>query len=153
MNVYTIGDGNQAQYSGRVVVNEGNPVAYVPSSSDDSTRDDSEADDTSIVPAAPRRQADRLNVKPEYQYKESESKRTSPSKKRLMTSNDSISIHKVVHGNQIRGNHVVLNERASKNKIGGGQYGEGSFVPWEKQAQWKRHDKWTTASLNHLGEL
>jgi len=139
MKVYTIGKGDIPQYSGRVQVNEGLPVAYRPPESDDSTREDLGQDDSSIVPAAPRRQNVRFSMASECQQKE----RTSPKKIR-MTSNDSLSVHKVVHGNQIHGTQLAAN-----NSIGG----KGSFEPLEKQDKWKRHDKWTAASLDQFSEL
>lgn len=151
MNVYTVGLGESAQYSGSELVRDGRPASISSSKSDDSSREDVGPDTSSITPAAPRRQTVRFNFaslagrpRPE------QDKRTmlpKSSLKKGLASSDSVSVHAVMHGHEVRAGGKHSTEAKQQRA------GTGSFVPWNEQAQWKRRDKWTAASLNQHAEL
>ena len=83
--------GNYLQQSGKVV--KGIPVSY--HSSGDSSRDDADPDDSSMVPAVPRKQAVMFDNGTNYRHKERF--------KGIITHSDSISVSPVKHGNDIHG--------------------------------------------------
>lgn len=147
MKVYTIGNDNEdVQYYGRVTVTEGNrPISYWPSSSDDdSSRENATPDDSSIVPAVPRRQQVTLNLSPEQQTQGQDKNAPPPTSQGGYVRSDSSSVHAVLHGSRVDANH-----HHTENGTNSG----GAFVRWEDQVQWKRSEKWTAASLNRFGEL